>query len=386
MKIEEVKTVCVIGAGDMGHGIAQLALMGGYYANLCDVKMEVVAKGISRINASLVKLFSKGKCSSDILEAEAHGKLRGFRCIEDAVRDADLVIEATSEKIAVKEAVLRSISSAVDRDTIIATNTSTMSITMLSKFVHRPERFIGMHYFNPAVLMRLVEVVEGENTTKETAQFALEYAKKIGKIAVHAKRDTPGFIANRINIPSVVYNGLCMDIDGIAAEDIDATMMQNGASMGPMELLDYTGIDILSNCLEYYHDHLSPEYVDSDACKKLLARGKFGKKTGEGFYLWPEAGRPFIDPNASTGKYDFRIPYFIEANEACKLFEEGVCELEDCDKAMMYGYNTPGPISFIRQYGPEEVTKTLKKVADHFEKEIFQPVDLIISGAYARRV
>ncbi|NLF28360.1 MAG: hypothetical protein GX592_10720 [Clostridiales bacterium] len=384
MKIEAMKTVCVVGAGDMGHGIAQLALMGDFNTNLCDVKMEFVAKGISRINASLAKLVAKGACKSEVLEASLHGRLRGFTSIADAAKDADLTIEVVSEKIPIKESVLRAISAAVRPDAIIATNTSTMSITLLSRFVDRPERFVGTHYFNPAVLMRLVEVIDGERTSKETAQFALDYVEKIGKISVHAKKDTPGFIANRINIPSVVYNGLCMDVDGISAEDIDATMMKTGLRMGPMELVDYTGSDILSSCLEYYREHLSPEYTDSAVRRKLLDAGKYGKKTGEGFYIWPESGRPAINLDASTGKYDPRIPYFIEANEACKLFEEGVCSLEDCDKAMEYGFNTPGPISFIRGYAPEEVAATLNRVAEHFGKEIFRPVDMIVCGEYRR--
>lgn len=384
MKLEDMKVVTVIGAGDMGHGIAQLALMAGYEVHLSDLKEEVVQNGIAKIFASLEKLISKGRCAAEVLEGAKAGKIKGYTDTAEASRDADMVVEVVAENMNVKKIVLSAISDAVRPDAIIASNTSTMSITALSAFVSNPERFVGMHYFNPAVLMKLVEVIRGQHTSDETAELALAYVEKIGKISVYAKKDTPGFIANRINIPAVLYNGMCMDIDGVTAEDIDASMVQQGLKMGPMELLDYTGVDVICDCMAYYHAHLSEEYKASNAVRALVDEKKFGKKTGEGFYKWVDGKRPTIDPAAITGKYNTELYFLIEANEACKLLEEGVCSLEDCDKAMQLGYNTPGPIGFIQNMDPADVAEKLNRIADHFGCSVFKPVKTICEGAYKK--
>ncbi len=382
MKVQDLKTVAVIGAGDMGHGIAQLAVMAGFDVNLCDIKDEFVQRGISRIYASMEKLVSKGRCASEMLQRAKDGALKPFTSIPEAVKDADFIIEVVAEKVNIKESVLRAASEAAREDAVIATNTSTMSITMLSRFVKKPERFIGTHYFNPAVLMKLVEVINGDATSEETSRFALDYAEKVGKISVYAKKDAPGFIANRINYPAIIYDCACIEKDGIAPEDIDASMMRQGLKMGPMELLDYTGIDITASCFEYYCEHLSKEFAVPGVLAKLLSEGKLGKKSGEGFYAWKDGARPTIEESAISGRYNSDLFFYIQANEATKLYEEGVCSLEDCDKAMKFGYNTPGPIEFIRQHAPEDVAKALSEISAHFGIEVFKPTQTIVSGAY----
>lgn len=384
MKLDQLETVAVIGAGDMGHGIAQVALMAGYRVNLCDVKEEFVARGISRIYASLDKLSAKGKIPPALAGSIKDGRVKGFTEIEAAVRDVQLIIEAVPERLDIKQSALERISAACREDAVIATNSSTMSITMLAKFVRRPGNMVGMHYFNPAVLMKLVEVICGDETAPETADFARDYAQRAGKTVVVARRDRPGFIANRIVAPVVVYNGLCIDQDGITPTDIDLSMMKNGQKMGPMELADYTGVDVTSFCQDYYHEHLSSEYGPSEAARRLLSKGCLGRKTGQGYYTWPESGRPVLDESLYTGKYDPDIPNFIQANEACRLFEEGVCSLEECDTAIELGYNMKGPVSYIQSFSPEAVAEALRIVAAHFSKDIFLPTETIVSGKYRR--
>lgn len=385
MKLDQLETVAVIGAGDMGHGIAQVALMAGYRVNLCDVKEEFVARGISRIYASLDKLSAKGKVSSALASSIKEGRAKGFTAIEEAVEDAQLIIEAVPERLDIKRGALERISATCREDSVIATNSSTMSITMLAKFVRKPGNMVGMHYFNPAVLMKLVEVICGDETTPETADFARAYAERAGKTVVVARRDCPGFIANRIVAPVVVYNGLCIDRDGITPADIDLSMMKNGQKMGPMELADYTGVDVTSFCQDYYHEHLSPEYGPSQTARRLLSEGRLGKKTGRGYYVWPEAGRPVLDESLYTGRYNPDIPNFIQANEACRLLEEGVCSLEECDTAIELGYNMRGPISYVQSFSPETVAGALRTVATHFSRDIFLPTETIISGKYLFR-
>lgn len=383
MKLSDLKTVAVIGAGDMGHGIAQVALMAGYHVNLCDIKQEFVDRGISRIYTSLDKLASKGRFDADKVEAIKNGQVTGFVSIAEAVKDVQLVVEAVPERIEIKKPTLEQISEACG-DAVIATNSSTMSITMLAEHVKKPENMVGIHYFNPAVLMKLVEVIRGDKTSDETTEFSCEYAKKVGKTVVLARKDTPGFIANRIVAPVVVYNGLCVDRDGFTPADIDLSMMKNGQKMGPMELADYTRIDMVSACQDYYHEHLSPEYGPSEIAKKLMAEGHTGMKAGKGYYTWPEKGRPEIDPACYTGRYNPDIPNFIQANEACKLYEAGVCSLEECDTAMELGYNMTGPINYIQKFDPQEITSVLDNLADRYQKEIFRASETIRTGAYKR--
>lgn len=384
MELERLKTVAVIGAGDMGHGIAQVALMAGYHVNLCDIKQEYVERGISRIYDSLNKLASKGRIDQGLVETIQNGRVKPFTVIEEAVRNAELIIEAVPERLDIKQDTLGRISGACPEDAVIATNSSTMSISLLAKSVRKPQNMVGMHYFNPAVLMKLVEVICGQETSEETMNFARAYAEHVGKTVVVAKKDTPGFIANRIVAPVVVYNGLCLDRDGFTPEDIDLSMMKNGQKMGPMELADYTGVDVTSYCQDYYHEHLSPEYEVSNTAKALLANNHLGKKTGKGYYTWPASGRPQLDESLYTGRYNPDIPNFIQANEACKLYEEGVCTLEECDTAIVLGYNMQGPIDYIQRFSPEEIAKALNDIAEKYGKEIFRPVHTIVSGAYKR--
>lgn len=382
MKLADVKKIAVIGAGDMGHGIAQLALMAGFPVNLCDIKEEFVDRGEERILASLDKLASKGKVDPEKVAAIKDGMIAKFTDIGQAVADVDYAIEVVPEVEQIKLSTLKAISDGIRKDAVIATNTSTMSITDLSAAIDNPGRFVGIHYFNPPVLMKLVEVINGGNTDPEVLQFAIDYVALLGKVLVVAKKDRPGFIANRIAAPTIVYNGLQLDVDGRDPEDIDISLLKTGMKMGPMELADYSRIDVMSACQDYYHEHLDPEYGPSKAAKALLEKGLVGKKTGQGYYTWDQPGRPKLDESKWTGTYDPDIFYFIEANEATKLFEEGVCSLEECDTAMQYGYNTAGPIEYIKKFEPEYVAGKLQEISDKYGYKIFAPTETIRSGAY----
>lgn len=336
------------------------------------------------IYQSLDKFASKGKIGEEAVAKIKESGITTYTSIAEAVKDAQFIVEAVPERMDIKNSTLTQISAACSPDAVISTNSSTMSITELSKAVEKPERFVGVHYFFPAVLMKLVEVIRGDATSDETTAFAKAYAEHAGKTVVVAQKDRPGFIANRIVAPVVVYNGRMADRDGFTPADIDLSMMKNGQKMGPMELADFTGVDVTSFCQDYYHEHLSPEHEPSNAAKKLLADHKLGKKTGQGYYTWPEKGRPVIDESLYTGKYNPDIPNFIQANEACKLLEEGVCSLEECDTAMELGYNMEGPIHYIQRFEPQQIADALNAVADHFGKEIFRPVATITTGAYKR--
>ncbi len=384
MKVSEIKKIAVIGAGDMGHGIAQLALMAGFPVNLCDIKAEFVNRGAERIIASLDKLASKGRIEREKVDAVKDGMITKFTDISEAVADVDYAIEVVPEVEELKRTTLKTMSEAMREGAILATNTSTMSITNLSSVVKNPSRFLGIHYFNQTVLMKLVEVVNGGSTASETLQFGIDYVNLIGKVLVIARKDRPGFIANRIAAPTIVYNGLQLDVDGRTPEDIDLSMMKTGQKMGPMELADYTRIDVMSACQDYYHEHLDPEYGPSKAARTLLKQGFVGKKTGRGYYVWDQPGRPRLDESKWTGTYDPDLFYFIEANEATKLYEEGVCSLEECDTAMKFGYNTAGPIEYIQNFDTKYVASKLQEISDKYEYKIFEPTQTIKNGTYKK--
>ncbi len=180
MKLADLKKIAVIGAGDMGHGIAQVGLMAGYEVNLNDIKQEFVDKGIQRIYDSLDKLASKGRVDAELVEKIKGGRLKGFVSLPEAVSDVDMVIEVVPERMDIKKTTLEAIDRYAPAHAIIATNTSTMSITTLATATKRPESVVGTHFFNPAVLMKLVEVIKGDKTSEETAHFACDYVKKIG--------------------------------------------------------------------------------------------------------------------------------------------------------------------------------------------------------------
>ncbi|MBR4079369.1 MAG: 3-hydroxybutyryl-CoA dehydrogenase [Christensenellaceae bacterium] len=384
MKIEDLKKVAVIGAGDMGHGIAQVALMGGYEVVLCDINKSCLDRGIERIHQSLEKFAAKGKVDAALPGLVKNERLTGCTAISEAVKDVDLVIEVAPEVPKIKHSVLKEIDENAPEHAVIFTNTSSMDITMLSEAVSRKDKLIGTHYFNPAVLMKLVEVIRGEHTSDETTQFACDYVKKVGKELILANKCTPGFIANRIGAPVDVYRGVLLDYDKIDVADADISMRNAGMKMGLYLLSDFCGLDVQCDGMRYYEKNLSPDYAPPQTTLGMIAENKLGKKSGTGFYEWPERGLPELDETHFTGTFDADIPYFIEANEACKLVEEGICTFEDCDRAMIYGYNTPGPIEYIQKFEPEYVAKKLQEIADKYDKKVFEPTETIKNGRYLR--
>lgn len=382
MKLKDVSTIAVIGHGNMGQGIAQTALVNGYQVHLCGHNQDSMKQGIAGIYRNLDKLYSKNKISQKLLEDCKSGCLRGFISLQDAVSGAEFVIEAVPEIFELKAAVLKEIDKYAPSYALIATNTSTMSITRLASFTDRRDKVMGMHYFYPVPVMELVEVIRGAETSEETIRFGIEYVKRIRKIPLLVQKDTPGFVANRIAGPVCVYHGLCIDSGEFEPEDIDLSLRHIGQKMGPMELADFAGIDVMNSVQRYYQKYLSPDYGPSETAKELEISGRLGKKSGRGYYIWPAKGKVVLDEKKLSGKYDLRNMFFIQANEACKLAEEGVCTLRDCDKAMEYGYHTQGPISYIQSCLPQEIAGVLDSLAKRYQKDIFWASAWIREGKY----
>ncbi|RJS79222.1 3-hydroxyacyl-CoA dehydrogenase family protein [Candidatus Bathyarchaeota archaeon] len=282
----EVKKIAVLGAGLMGHGICQVAAQSGFEVNLRDIEQRFLDHGMQMIRNSLQKFQSKGKLTEEQVN-ETLSRIHPTLNLKDAVSDVDLVIEAVPENVELKKATFKEVDSYASSHTIIASNTSSISITELGSATNRPEKVCGMHFFNPPQLMNLVEVVRGTKTSDETIQTVLDVAHKMGKETVLVKKDSPGFIVNRILIPAL-NEAVALYWGGVAdAEDIDkAVKLGLNWPMGPLKLIDYIGADTVLAISEVLTRELDPKFYPCPGLKQMVKAKLLGRKTGKGFYDW----------------------------------------------------------------------------------------------------
>jgi enoyl-CoA hydratase/3-hydroxyacyl-CoA dehydrogenase len=375
----EIRKVAVVGAGDMGHGIAELFAVSGYDVNLMDKFPEMLEKAKLRISASLAKLVEKGKLTKED-SASAASRIRYIDNVGEAVSQADLVVEAVPESIELKRSVFREVGDKAPRDAILASNTSNIRITDIAEATSRPEQVVGMHFFNPPMVMKLVEVIPGEKTDPDVEGRIVETCSKLGRTAVKVERDSPGFIVNRINAADTLLFCLLLDKGISTAPEVDNFAKGQGLPMGPYELLDFVGIDVGADSLAYFSQALSSEYGKGKTFARMVKEGKLGKKTGIGFYDW-STGRAQIPKTQPTDKISILDIFAIEINEAVKLIEEGVARPEDIEKGVTLGMNRPfGPISVARDLSNSEVKSKLEELASRFDCEIFAPARAIVEG------
>ncbi len=371
-------SVAVIGAGEMGHGIAEVFAIGGYRVFLCDVDRKYLDNAVRRIGESLEKLSAKGSIKEKASDVAA--RISVHTSIKEAVSAAHLIIEAVPEKEDLKASVLKEAEKFAPSGAIIASNTSNIRITTLAGNLADSSRMAGMHFFNPPVVMKLVEVVRGESTSDAVVEEVLSMLKKLGKTPVLVRRDTPGFIVNRINAADLLFFGLLQDKGVATPEEIDAFGRAQGLPMGPYELLDFVGIDIVKNSLDYYAAELSPDYGKCHVYNDLYAKKMLGKKTGRGFYDW-SSGRPRIDSSKATDRVPLIDLFSLEINEAVKLLEEGVASPDEIETAVKLGMNRPfGPISVAKSLSNAEVRESLEKLSSTFGIGIFKPARSIQEG------
>ena len=285
----EVKKVTVIGAGLMGHGIAQVsAQVAKFEVNLVDVKQEFIDKGMAMIKDSLQRFLKKSVITEDQVK-ETLERIHPTLNLKEAVADADLIIEAIPENLKLKRDLFSEINQASKPDAIFASNTSSISITELASSINRPEKFCGMHFFNPPQLMKLVEIVRGAKTSDETVNTIVEVAKKMGKEPIVVKKDCPGFVVNRLHVLSL-NEALYLLWEGIAdRDDIDkASELGLNWPMGPLRLLDYLGLDTFLAILEVLEKELGPKFRPCPLLRQMVRAGLLGRKTGKGFYDWTQ--------------------------------------------------------------------------------------------------
>jgi 3-hydroxybutyryl-CoA dehydrogenase len=283
--MSKFKKIGVVGAGTMGNGIAQLAAQMGADVVLRDIKDEFVERGIKNIDRFLSKGVERGKLTED-QKSGVLGKITGTTDM-GALADCDFIIEAVIEDLDLKKKVYGELDEICKPEVILGTNTSSMSITLIAAATKRPDKVVGMHFFNPPPLMRLVEIIRGYETSDETVKATTELAQAMGKETVEVKVDSPGFIVNRLMIPHMIEAVKLLE-EGVASkEDIDkALKLGLNYPMGPFELMDFTGIDICQFVADYFYKELNKElkWASPTTLKNQVRSGKLGRKSGGGWY------------------------------------------------------------------------------------------------------
>jgi len=324
-----------------------------------DIKQEFLDNGLRGITKSLDYLVKRERITLEVKE-EILVRISFTLDLKEAVGDAQLVIEAIPENIEIKHLVWKEAAELAPRDTILASNTSSLSISKIATVVPNPERFVGMHFFNPPTIMKLVEVNQGDKTSKETVETVMALARKMGKTPVWVKKDAPGFIVNRVLV--TYLNEAAKLLEKFEMEQIDAAMQHKaGMPMGPFMLSDLIGLDIVHNILKTFEDEIGPEYAPHEKIIELFDSRKLGRKTGEGFYSYAE--RPVVTEDQAKG-FDVRLLLEPFVREAEKLFKEAVATVEDIDTAMKLGANIPkGPFE-MKKAGLGEEKPVLTEKGD----------------------
>jgi len=284
-----MKDISVIGAGTMGNGIAHVFAQNGYRVSLIDISPEALSRGIQVIEKNLDRMIAREKINSSE-KAETLGRIRTFERVEEGVRNADLVIEAATERVDLKISIFKELDLLAPKEAILATNTSSISITQIAGATHRPAQVIGMHFMNPVPIMKLVEVIRGYSTSDAVTDLIMNTSKSLGKIPVEVN-DYPGFVANRILMP-MINEAIFTLYEGVAGVSEIDTVMKLGMAhpMGPLQLADFIGLDVCLSILKVLHDGFGqPKYAPCPLLVNMVRAGKLGVKSGEGFYDYSES-------------------------------------------------------------------------------------------------
>jgi 3-hydroxybutyryl-CoA dehydrogenase len=377
-----VERIGVTGAGTMGAGIAQIACLGGLDTHLHDPAPAALAEGEERLRAALAKGADRGRWSATEADAAA-AKLRLARGLE-ALAGCELVIEAAPEDLRLKRELFARLETICDRDAILATNTSSLSVTAIASGLERPQRVCGMHFFNPPALMELVEIVAGEHTSEETLTAATEVGRRMGRTPIRAA-DGIGFLANRCIRPFSLES-LRMLGEGVADHaQIDRVVRDDGGyRMGPFELMDLIGIDVnLEVARSFYSQRPEPRWEPHPIQERMVAEGRLGRKAGRGFYEYAEGDREEAAPLAEEvrGQILDRIVSQL-VNEASFAADEGIGSPDDIDTAMRLGFNHPrGPFEWLEQFGARRVVAVLDGLAASLDRDRYRVADSLRRAA-----
>jgi enoyl-CoA hydratase/3-hydroxyacyl-CoA dehydrogenase len=376
-KVLEIQRVAVVGTGLMGHGIAQSLAMNGYDVNLLSRNKDSLDRAIKEIEWSLGKFVNKGslnKCEADSVLS----RISTTTSYKEGLEDVDLALESVSENLDLKKLVFSKIDEVAPAHTIIATNTSTLSVTEMGNATRRPEKTVGMHWFIPPQLTQLIEVIRGDNTSNDTLDVIMVLSKKLGKTPILCKKDSRGFIVSRILVAAFNEAFWTCSRGEASMVEIDSSVRYGGGfPMGWFELVDFVGVDVeydVSKIL--YEAHGERFHPCLELTEPLVKSKKLGRKSGVGFYDWSKS-KPAI-PLELKNNYDVERSWAVAANEAAFMVLEDVAEPKSIDLGMKLGTGWPsGPCEYADKKGLDIILNKLEKAYSRHPIELYKPCPLL---------
>ena len=376
----EIKNITVLGSGIMGHGIAQVSAMAGYNVVLRDIEQQFLDKAMGKIKWSLDKLVSKEKISEEQRD-EIFSRIIPIVDLNDAVRHSDLVIEAVPEIMDLKKKVYAELDKVANDRVIFASNTSTLPITEIADTISRPEKFIGIHFFNPPQLMKLVEVIPGQKTSDDVTNLTINFVKSVNKTPVTCRKDVPGFIVNRLFIPLVHEACYVMERQKIQQMEIDsAVKFRLGFPMGIFELADFTGLDVIHKATVEMHMRDKKVILPHTSIEQLFNEKKLGQKSGEGFYKYSDDKYERIQlSEESAQKCDPTQIIANILNNAAWLVTNNASDIDEIEKAASLGLGLKKPLfDTAKEMGIKKIVEELKKLSKK-HGAFYEPDPLLLS-------
>ena len=376
----EIKNITVLGSGIMGHGIAQVSAMAGYNVVLRDIEQQFLDKAMGKIKWSLDKLVSKEKISEEQRD-EIFSRIIPIVDLNDAVRHSDLVIEAVPEIMDLKKKVYAELDKVANDRVIFASNTSTLPITEIADTISRPEKFIGIHFFNPPQLMKLVEVIPGQKTSDDVTNLTINFVKSVNKTPVTCRKDVPGFIVNRLFIPLVHEACYVMERQKIQQTEIDSAVKFNlGFPMGIFELADFTGLDVIHKATLEMHVRDKKVILPHPTIEQLFNEKKIGQKSGEGFYKYSDNKYERIPLTEELAKKCDPIQIIANIlNNAAWLITNNASDIDEIEKAASLGLGLKKPLfETAKEIGMQKIVEELKKLSNK-HGAFYEPDPLLLS-------
>ncbi len=375
-----IKNITVLGSGIMGHGIAQVSAMAGYNVVLRDIEQQFLDKAMEKIKWSIDKLVSKQKISIEEGE-KIFSRITPKVDLRDALQDCDLIIEAVPEIMDLKKKVYAEVDAVADKNTIYASNTSTLPITEIANLTSRPDKFIGIHFFNPPQLMKLVEVIPGQKTSKELVDLTLNFVKSVSKEPVLCRKDVAGFIVNRIFIPLVHEAAWAMDRTRTSMNEIDsAVKFTLNFPMGIFELADFTGLDVIHKATIEMYSRDKKVINPHPLIQKLYDQKKLGQKTGSGFYDY--AGEKYERINLTeelAKKFDSTQILGTILNNVAWLITNQASDVQEIEKALNLGMGLKKPIfETAKSFGMSNIITELRDLSKKHGK-FYEPDPYLLS-------
>lgn len=363
-----INQITVIGSGVMGHGIAQISAMAGYEVVIRDIQQSFLDKAMEKINWSVNKLAEKKKINQTEAE-KIISRIHPIVDIQQSLKNSELIIEAVPEDLRLKHTVYQELDKYADKDVIFGSNTSTLPISEISSFTSRPNRFIGLHFFNPPQLMKLVEVIPGDKTDKQITDLVINFVSKIGKIPILCRKDVPGFIVNRIFIPLVHEAMYSLDRSKSSLVEVDsASKYKMALPMGIFELADYTGLDVIHKATNEMYSRDKKVVFPHPKIQELFENKELGQKTGKGFYQYQGDNYERIQLTEELAeKFDPISLVSVAVNNASWLLSNEVCDKNELEQALMLGMGLKRELFETAEiFGINNIIDTLQYLSSKF--------------------